>query len=239
MYKALVATLMAILMLAVSTPTAMAEDVITVMAEGVTFTRPVESATTTVFTRPVEPAPFTRPVPAEEPAFPPAPVYIPTDTDVVGFDSARLPLRVILQDGVSHDKATLAMEAWNEAAGVTLFVLASEYTRIDVIIGNGVGHHAWMSPHPNAGPYTRCDISVTPLALVSTYTHELGHCLGLADSVHLSQWEHLGIYPGMTVCDDPTHPNYSPYDGIMSYCGKRHINAGDIAALELLGYTTH
>src|SRR5690606_17213603 len=149
--------------------------------------RPVESATTTVFTRPVEPAPFTRPVPSEEPALPPAPVYTPTDpapvytpiyTDVVGFDSARLPLQVILQDGVSHDKATLAMEAWNEAAGVTLFVLASEYTRIDVIIGNGVGNHAWMSPHPNAGPYTRCDISVIPLALVSTYMHELGHCLG-------------------------------------------------------------
>lgn len=239
MYKALVATLMTILMLAVSTPTAMAEDVV--------FTRPVESATTTVFTRPVEPAPFTRPVPSEEPAIYPAPIYTPIFADVVGFDVALLPLYVY----VAHDHMDAALDAinaWNDAAGVDLFALvrhpasARVYIRqgrITSMIEDGHTGSAWMSPAPNTGPYTYCDITVIAMT-TELHIHELGHCLGLADSVDIHEWSTSGyIYPGMTVCDDPTHPNYSPYDGIMSYCGGRHINAGDIAALELLGYTTH
>ena len=111
-----------------------------------------------------------------------------------------------LDDAQTRD----AIRTWNAAVGWDLFALATT-PGADVVIAGGDGNYA----RPSA---RLCEVTVYNNAAV-TISHELGHCLGLAD--HLA-------------------PSCEPeaYRGLMSYCTVQRINGADLAALRRLGYRT-
>lgn len=86
--------------------------------------------------------------------------------------------------------------------------------------------------------YDRCIIwsasSFTP-----TLRHELGHALGLAD--HIQVVYAGGPYVNPRLCDAPSLPEFSPYEGVMSYCAwdagyRGWFGASDREMLADVGY---
>ena len=111
-----------------------------------------------------------------------------------------------LDDAQTRD----AIRTWNAAVGWELFTLTAG--RADIVIAGGDDNYA----RPSA---RLCEVTVHNNAAV-TISHELGHCLGLAD--HLAP-----------ACEPEA------YRGLMSYCtGHYRINGADLAALRRLGYRT-
>ena len=102
-----------------------------------------------------------------------------------------------------------AIRAWNAAAGTDLFELVSG-PAADITIRPGSGTYARPMPDGCA-----IIIHTNHSAFV---THELGHCLGLAD------------HPA-PACEGES------YRGIMSYCWRTaRIADADIAAIRRLGH---
>ena len=111
--------------------------------------------------------------------------------------------------GLDDAATKAAIRRWNAAVWWPLFTLVS-------------GAGADIVVRPGAATYTRpgvahCEVAVKTNRAVFL-THELGHCLGLADHT-------------APACEDEV------YRGIMSYCWlTSRIAAADLAALGRLGF---
>jgi hypothetical protein len=104
---------------------------------------------------------------------------------------------------------------WNTTAGFQLLTLVPEDGQIEVRWSEHA--HSYAAPNPWGGAHpVRCVAAVShghAHIADRVLAHEVGHCLGWADHVLASQH-----HSGARVCDDPSHPAFSPYAGIMSYC---------------------
>lgn len=103
---------------------------------------------------------------------------------------------------------------WNRLAGRKLFKAVAAWRRADVLFRPA--ETTWVQCLPSYQvAYERCiiwsDTSFTP-----TLRHELGHALGLADHIQVVYAE--GPYVNPRICDQPSAPEFSPYEGVMSYC---------------------
>jgi hypothetical protein len=145
-----------------------------------------------------------------------------------------------------------ALRAWNRQAGWSLFERARNSDRADVeLLPLAQTDLSWDSTACSdrdgafdlKAAYDRCTVYLgrhgPSKEAVLTLEHELGHTLGFVDHVNASLYQSFkdsGLHP--LVCDDPSHPADSPYDGIMSYC-QFHVgvNVWDSRLLELKGYT--
>jgi hypothetical protein len=141
-----------------------------------------------------------------------------------------------------------AVRRWDEQAGRRLFARTADRSAAEVVLTDGAGVGWAVACYDAAGAYgmraayARCLVFVayTGATRSTTWTlvHELGHTLGFVDHVPAADYRRYvrwGLDP--RVCDDPTHPAYSRYDGIMSACqGTRDSFRGDAAALVRAGY---
>lgn len=135
-----------------------------------------------------------------------------------GFEKAKHEPRTsinVWKDPTLYANVPNIILPWNNLTGWSLFKIVTDQTLADVKFVKSSS--TWVKAEPNyTDPYTSCIIYS---ATTDTYTlrHEIGHCLGFADHV----WK---VYYGdprwinPKVCDDPSHPAYSPYKGVMSYC---------------------
>ncbi len=153
-----------------------------------------------------------------------------------GFRKARVLPRTSIRVRADFSAARLdpLLARWNRAAGWRLFVRVT--TKPDVVFDQGGPTYVAGLP-VNTGPFTRCVIHYDRYDR-HTLTHELGHCLGLADSVRwqrdMSHW----VRPSQ--CDRPDKPNYRRYRGVMSYCDWWNegvwFGRDDLALLSRAGY---
>jgi len=99
---------------------------------------------------------------------------------------------------------------WNDAARARLFVRGCAGAQVVTKSSDVTWVDASGSP---------CIIYVGEPWNLRVATHELGHCLGFADHVQADTYDCCAKrYIAPRVCDDPSHPAYSPYRGVMSYC---------------------
>ncbi len=146
-------------------------------------------------------------------------------------------------------RLSAAIRGWNRQAGRTLFERTRSEARADVILSDGADVGWAAACYDAAGiydmeaAYDRCTIFVPFHGDTDTATwsliHEMGHTLGFVDHVHASLYARFvreDLDP--RVCDDPSHPAYSPYQGIMSECRPADRFKGDAAALVRAGYAT-
>ena len=140
-----------------------------------------------------------------------------------------------------------AIRGWNHQASRRLFVRVWKKTEADVVLADGKDVGWAAACYDSSGAfdmfraYARCtvylpyhgDTPATTWALV----HEMGHTLGFVDHVHAYEYRrYVKANLDPRVCDDPSHPAYSPYNGIMSDCQATSRFAGDAAALVRAGY---
>lgn len=144
-----------------------------------------------------------------------------------------LPIGVAAETGAE----LRAIDLWNETATVELLVVDPagpirfrHNTRLDPGWGwaQGSTEQVCTVHHGDADPD------------VALLIHELGHCLGFADSLTVDAYaDPRHTHQGMRVCDDPDHPAYSPYAGIMSYCTYQLDPPAERCGLWRLGYLTN
>lgn len=128
-----------------------------------------------------------------------------------GFDKARFGRSSILMcDDSGQIDLSQVIAPWNRTAGWELFAVSCAAP--DVVFRSGVT--TWVQAD-YLGPFLGCTIHVADYG-VETLRHELGHCLGFADHVYRGQ--DRTVWVNAAVCDDPSHPAYMPYRGVMSYC---------------------
>lgn len=119
-----------------------------------------------------------------------------------------------------------AADVWNRLAGRQLFtVVEAVDTETDVFVSyTSTGVSAADPRWTDEDGRLHCSVSLAHGG-TNTLVHELGHCLGFAD--HLYGWQYERQKGnGPAVCDDPDHPAFSNYEGIMSYC-HTHIGLSD------------
>lgn len=138
---------------------------------------------------------------------------------VSGFAKAQLPNRqsitVCNESAYALDLPAI-IAPWNRIAGWQLFAIACPGDITFVTSGS-----TWVQPYPTyREPYTSCTIYVS-FSYATTYwmRHEIGHCLGFADHIYASLLSNPN-YINPRVCDDPAHPLFSSYRGVMSYCAS-------------------
>lgn len=131
-----------------------------------------------------------------------------------GFAKARVRPRrsITVQADFSKAKLTPLLTRWNNAAGWKLFVPVTRNGDVKFVRGGPTYVQGLPS---NTSAFTSCVIHYDAYDK-HTLVHEIGHCLGLADSVRwtpdLSRW----VNPNQ--CDRPDKPRYTAYRGVMSYC---------------------
>lgn len=140
-----------------------------------------------------------------------------------------------------------AIGAWNRQAGRTLFERTRSQQDADVVLldGESVGWatacYAGDGTYDMEAAYARCSIFVPfhgdTVSTTWTLIHELGHTLGFVDHVRADEYRRYVRWDlDPRVCDDPSHPAYSRYRGIMSDCPSTPRFEGDAAALVRAGY---
>lgn len=106
-------------------------------------------------------------------------------------------------------------------AGWQLFKQVQSETGADVVFKPDSS--TWVEAKPTyRQPYTLCIIHSSGNS-THMYRHEIGHCLGFSDHIWKSllsdpRYNNPDLYGQIKICDDPRHPQYSPYSGVMSYC---------------------
>ena len=159
-----------------------------------------------------------------------------TYSSSAGFAKARVRPRrsITVQADFAAAKLTPLLSRWNTAAGWRLFVPVARGG--DVRFVRGRGTYVQGLPSKTAA-FTSCVIYYTGYDK-QTLTHEMGHCLGLADSV---RWQpNMSRWVNPSQCDRPDKPRYSAYRGVMSYCDwydeRTWFGPADRALLKRTGY---
>ena len=128
---------------------------------------------------------------------------------------------------------------WNRLAGRRLFRAVPAAGRADVVFRPA--RTTWVQCLPSyEESYDRC-IIWSATSFTSTLRHELGHTLGLADHIQVIFAEAPYINPRL--CDAPSLPEFSLYEGVMSYCAwddgfRGWFGATDLKMLVDAGYAT-
>lgn len=145
---------------------------------------------------------------------------------------ARLPIRV-----APHPDIRSAVRAWNLLAGITMFVVTAVGPQVH--IEEVAGGWSWVTVDPDyTAEYVSATVHYDPTLGPANLEHELGHVLGLADSVPAAWLAERG-YVNPAVCDDPDHPAYVTYRGVMSACpGQVRFGVEDLRSLRAAGYLT-
>jgi hypothetical protein len=154
-----------------------------------------------------------------------------------GFAKSRVAARrasIRVQADFGTTKLNPILARWNKAAGWRLFVAVATTPDVKYVRG---GPTYVVGLPSNTKPFASCVIHYAAFDQ-HELTHEIGHCLGLADHVrwvaNMTRW----INPSQ--CDRPDKPLYSAYHGVMSYCDwtteRQWFGAGDVALLHRAGY---
>jgi hypothetical protein len=154
-----------------------------------------------------------------------------------GFVKARVVARrasIRVQSDFTAARLAPILTRWNRAAGWSLFVRVT--TAPDVRFVRGGPTYVAGLPS-NTAPFKSCVVHYDAYDL-HTLTHEIGHCLGLADHVY---WQaNMSRWVNASQCDRRDKPLYSAYHGVMSYCDwsteRQWFGAGDVALLHRAGY---
>jgi hypothetical protein len=165
-----------------------------------------------------------------------------------GFPAARAqeqPIK-LWRPAAWNLKLAAAKNAWNDLAGWSLFVIVQSEAKADVVFADdAIGNYTVCLDDTGTfnvlGPYVSCVVNL------STHTgsdgntrlteHELGHVLGFAHHTVAANYQRevdLGWNP--RVCDDTSHPAWSPYVGVMWVCGLQVLTLDDRAGLDAAGY---
>jgi hypothetical protein len=175
-----------------------------------------------------------------------------TYSRVAGFAQAKLSASsprpiAVWKPARWHIRLGEAIDMWNGQARRTLFVRVWDASRADVVLQDGTGI-GWAAACYDASgtydmeaAYSRCTIFVpyhgATRSTTWTLVHEMGHTLGFVDHVVAADYDRYvrwNLDP--RVCDDPSHPAYSPYNGIMSECEAHDGFRGDAAGLVRADY---
>ena len=153
-----------------------------------------------------------------------------------GFAKAKLPnhesITVCDASGLGVRVGDI-IAPWNRIAGWSLFRAQCPG---DVTFQKAGA--TWVQPLPSATePFSACIIWASTRD-TKTMRHEIGHCLGIVDSIYSSM--DATYYVNPAVCDNPADPRYSAYKGTMSYCNFNQVwrwfGADDVATLTGAGY---
>lgn len=135
-----------------------------------------------------------------------------------GWDKARTeprqPVLVWAPAGLRIDLVKV-IRPWNRLAGWKLFRITPERSRADVRFRRS--DRTWVRCSPSYTEAFRRCVVFTATSSAHVLRHEIGHTLGLADHVRASAYPE-GKQVNARVCDDPDHPAYRAYRGVMSYC---------------------
>ena len=153
-----------------------------------------------------------------------------------GFTKAKLPSRESI---TVCDASGLGVRVgdviapWNRIAGWSLFRAQCPG---DVTFQKATS--TWVQPLPSATePFTSCIIWAQNRD-TKTMRHEIGHCLGIVDSIYSSM--DASRYVNPAVCDNSADPRYSAYKGALSYCNFNQVwrwfGPDDVATLQAAGY---
>lgn len=128
-----------------------------------------------------------------------------------GFHKARFARTTIrVCDATGRIDLAGVIGPWNKAAGWRPFTSSCDMP--DVAFHAGT---ATLVQTTYLEPFTSCVVQVASYR-VETLQHELAHCLGFADHIYAAEYGSLWVNPA--VCDDLSHPAYSAYRGVVSYC---------------------
>jgi hypothetical protein len=153
-----------------------------------------------------------------------------------GFAKARARPRrsVTVQADFAASRLAPLLARWNAAAGWALFVPVARNGDVRFVRGGPTYVQGLPS---NTTAFTSCVIHYDAYD-THTLTHEIGHCLGLADSVRWSADMTRWVNPSQ--CDRPDKAGYSGYRGVMSYCDwhdeRAWFGRADRALLKRTGY---
>jgi hypothetical protein len=107
------------------------------------------------------------------------------------------------------------IDAWNKLAGTDIFIHSA--TNPTVVFAKSPRQPYTYVSQTNPGTcYIYVGRNYGPQTWVMQ--HEIGHCLGLADHIRVSDTYKPTNKNYIAVCGAPWHPKHSSYSGIMSYC---------------------
>lgn len=138
-----------------------------------------------------------------------------------GFNKARNGQTLLVYSEVVGLRVADIIAPWNTLVSnagrrTPLFATTLNRSVADIEFVNSAS--TWVQAFPCSDyncDYTLCRIHSSGTD-THTFRHEIGHCLGFADHIYSTMDPVRYINP--KICDDPAHPKYSSYKGVMSYC---------------------